>query len=390
MRWISSTKRTSPGARFVRIAARSPAFSRTGPDVTRICAPISRAMMCASVVLPRPGGPQRRTWSSGSCRCRAACRKTPSVSFSFGCPMNSKSARGRSVTSGSASAVCSTPERMRSSIRARLSRQGFQGGLEDLVQVVDAHVAHGVLDGLLGLHQLVAEVLERADRVVDGRRLPGPPGRSRFRAEPRELLLQLEAEALGQLLADARDGREHARVLCRDRADEVGQRQAGEHRERDLRPDARDRDQAFEDEFLLRRREAEERERVLADVHVHVDRGLLAGGRKRRERAERDREVVTHAVNVEDEPVRPEIEDGPREAGDHGATLFLRPYSYAFEPPIRDRSSRLNSIFRSERFFWTRACRSLFDFWPRRPSFTASFSFSKAACSNGVTLSTRT
>ena len=37
------------------MAARSPAFSRTGPDVTRIWAPISRAMMCASVVLPRPG-----------------------------------------------------------------------------------------------------------------------------------------------------------------------------------------------------------------------------------------------------------------------------------------------------------------------------------------------
>jgi hypothetical protein len=47
-------------------------------------APISRAMMWASVVLPRPGGPKRRTWSSGSFRLRAAVRKTPSVSRSFG------------------------------------------------------------------------------------------------------------------------------------------------------------------------------------------------------------------------------------------------------------------------------------------------------------------
>jgi hypothetical protein len=31
------------------------------------------------------------------------------------------------------------------------------------------------------------------------------------------------------------------------------------------------------------------------------------------------------------------------------------------EPPIRERSSRLNSTFRSERLFWTSACRRRFD-----------------------------
>src|SRR3954449_10600038 len=57
---------TSPGSRLVRMAARSPARSSTGPAVVRRGAPISAAMMLASVVLPRPGGPKRRTWSSGS------------------------------------------------------------------------------------------------------------------------------------------------------------------------------------------------------------------------------------------------------------------------------------------------------------------------------------
>jgi len=37
-----------------------------------ISAPISTARMCARVVLPRPGGPASRTWSSCSLRCRAA------------------------------------------------------------------------------------------------------------------------------------------------------------------------------------------------------------------------------------------------------------------------------------------------------------------------------
>ena len=38
----------------------SPGFSMAGPLVMRICTPISLAMMPASVVLPRPGGPYSR------------------------------------------------------------------------------------------------------------------------------------------------------------------------------------------------------------------------------------------------------------------------------------------------------------------------------------------
>ena len=57
IRWISSMKRTSRSLRFVSIAARSPAFSSTGPDVVRTGTPSSFPMTYASVVLPRPGGP---------------------------------------------------------------------------------------------------------------------------------------------------------------------------------------------------------------------------------------------------------------------------------------------------------------------------------------------
>ena len=50
-------KRTSPGERLVRIEARSPTRSIAGPEVARKDAPISFVIKCASVVLPKPGGP---------------------------------------------------------------------------------------------------------------------------------------------------------------------------------------------------------------------------------------------------------------------------------------------------------------------------------------------
>ena len=60
-RWISSMNSTSRGSRLVRMAARSPALASTGPDVERKLTPSSRATICARVVLPRPGGPEKST-----------------------------------------------------------------------------------------------------------------------------------------------------------------------------------------------------------------------------------------------------------------------------------------------------------------------------------------
>src|SRR5688572_10225685 len=90
---------TSFGSRLVRIAARSPARSSTGPEVCFRLTPISRAMMCASVVLPRPGGPNSSTWSSASARARAACTKISSWPRAFSWPTYSASVAGRSERS---------------------------------------------------------------------------------------------------------------------------------------------------------------------------------------------------------------------------------------------------------------------------------------------------
>ena len=68
------------------MAARSPPRSMAGPLVSLICTPSSLAMMWASVVLPSPGGPYKRTWSSGSPRIFADEMNTERLSLTFFCP----------------------------------------------------------------------------------------------------------------------------------------------------------------------------------------------------------------------------------------------------------------------------------------------------------------
>ena len=92
-------KRMSPGFRAVSMPTRSPGRSSTGPDVTRMSTPSSRAISIASVVLPRPGGPKNSAWSRGSLRCFAASIAICSDSFTFAWPTNSSSRDGRSAAS---------------------------------------------------------------------------------------------------------------------------------------------------------------------------------------------------------------------------------------------------------------------------------------------------
>src|SRR5437762_3222825 len=61
-------KKTSRVVRLRRMEPSAPWWSIAGPELTLIATPSSLAMMCASVVLPSPGGPHSRTWSAGSSR----------------------------------------------------------------------------------------------------------------------------------------------------------------------------------------------------------------------------------------------------------------------------------------------------------------------------------
>src|SRR3954447_12765030 len=59
-------KKTERGSSAVRNAATSPLRSSAGPAVCTNGTPSSAATIWASDVLPSPGGPASRTWSSAS------------------------------------------------------------------------------------------------------------------------------------------------------------------------------------------------------------------------------------------------------------------------------------------------------------------------------------
>ncbi len=96
---------TSPSSRLVSRPARSLAFSIVGPLVALTFAPIALARMLAMVVLPKPGGPLSKIWSSASPRCLAAATAISSRSFTFGWPVKSEKSDGRSVISSATSGL---------------------------------------------------------------------------------------------------------------------------------------------------------------------------------------------------------------------------------------------------------------------------------------------
>src|SRR5437588_9578630 len=92
-------KRTSPLSRLVSKPASSPAFSITGPLVFFTFTPIAFAMMLASVVFPKPGGPLSKICSRTSSRFFAAATRSSRRSHTFTWPVNSLNIGGRSETS---------------------------------------------------------------------------------------------------------------------------------------------------------------------------------------------------------------------------------------------------------------------------------------------------
>ena len=94
IRCISSINKTSPGSKLERIAAKSPGFSIDGPDAVFKSLPNSFAIICASVVFPKPGGPYNNTWSNTSSLILHALINTLMFSFTSVCPTYSSKYSG--------------------------------------------------------------------------------------------------------------------------------------------------------------------------------------------------------------------------------------------------------------------------------------------------------
>ena len=108
-----------------------------------------------------------------------------------------------------------------------------------------------------------------------------------------------------------------ARVAGGERAEQLARRAAGEHGQRDLRADRLHAEQQQEEVALLLGGEAVERQRVVADDQVAVQRDRLARGRDVAQRLGRDGEPVADAAAVDDDVVGAAHRDLALEQGDH-------------------------------------------------------------------------
>src|SRR5690606_39152541 len=254
-------KRTSPSLIEDRIAARSPACCTAGPEVSRSAPWTSAAMIIASVVLPRPGGPAMSTWSGGRRRAAAASSTSESWSRTTRWPMNSARRRGRSAASTARSGSWTWASRSCSSAASSLASgrsatacasQQLERGAQHRAGVlgVDGAALDHLVGGRLGLLGGPAEADERGDDVGAAAR---GRGRSLGAAAERgaEPVPQLEQDAPRALVADAGHLDERLVVLVRDGGAQPVGGVHGEHRQREPGADAADGLQGLEDVPLV-------------------------------------------------------------------------------------------------------------------------------------------
>src|SRR5271170_1921809 len=268
---------TSRGCRLVSRAARSPARWITGPEVARKPTPISRATICANVVLPSPGGPNNSTWSSASPRALAASIKTARLSRNWRWPTNSANISGRSDASA---ASCST--RSGATMRDPASLTTRQLSCGALLQCradqridagATAEPVHRHRHGGKGFGAAPLKIDQRRDRIGsraafgDGCRYR-PGGLGRRGREPADLVLELVDDARGKPGTNPVGARQHRAILGENGEAEI----FGHHRRQDRKSEpcaySLDRHQQPEPVAFSRVDETVEVDMVLADMRL--------------------------------------------------------------------------------------------------------------------------
>ena len=248
----------------------SPLRSSAGPATCRIETPSSRRMIWASEVLPSPGGPASRTWSSASPRPFAASSAIASCSLTRSWPTKSASER-----------------RAERALELLLAAVG-DGGREHALAHAAApqRRAHLLLDRqrLVDPGERPLGVDQRQPSSTSASRAssePSPTGRGQLRAAPacRFSSITIRCASCGRCRGSPRSARGRR---ARSRGGARRWRRARDDRERHLRPDPGDAEQQLEELALLGAGEAVELERVVAHVEVGLDGRLLADARASR------------------------------------------------------------------------------------------------------------
>ncbi len=111
------------------------------------------------------------------------------------------------------------------------------------------------VDGLLGQRPMIAQVLKRGEQIGTealARRVRHRHRRTGRNRELGEPILELEHHALGGFAPDARNGRQPREIAAMNGGDQLARLDAGQHRDRQLRPDAADGNQPFKNLLLER------------------------------------------------------------------------------------------------------------------------------------------
>ena len=204
--------------------------SSAGPATERMPTPSSSRMMCARLVLPSPGGPTSRTWSSASPRPFAASSAIASCSLMRGLADELvEPARPEALLD----LLLVVTQRRRQELRGRVhaaffnaSRTRSSGGRSASTSASARSASSSDQPSSTSASRATTWCSPEPSVTGDEVRVA-------------ELLLQLEHDPLGRLLADAGNRLEARGVPAHDRAAQLGGRRAGDDRERDLRPDRR-------------------------------------------------------------------------------------------------------------------------------------------------------
>ena len=145
-----------------------------------------------------------------------------------------------------------------------------------------------------------------------------------------ELVFQLEQNPLCRLLADAGNLRETTGFLQRDGPRQLRDRQARQHRERDLRADAVHLDELAKRAAFVFAAEAVQQVRVFPHDEVSEKRDALTRRGQVIERAHRHVDFVCDALNVEQELRRILFEQNAGKTADHWERTF---YANSKRPP---------------------------------------------------------
>src|SRR5574338_148992 len=169
-----------------------------------------------------------------------------------------------------------------------------------------------VPEGQKGMEDVAARVVRSRRSLLGGD--PGMAAREGFA----ELVLEFQQQALGRLLADAGNLHQPAALLEQHRLGEVGDREAGEHRQGGACADARDLDELTEGAPLVLGGEAIEEVTVFPHRQMGMEAHRLPETGQVVKGAHGHVELVAHAMHVYKNLGRVLFQQGAAQASDHG------------------------------------------------------------------------